>query len=303
MNFNSDITIAIPVYERYDYFEEAVDSAINQSLKCNVIVVDNCSSHNKFADYVARKSLSNVKYFRNEQNLGAIGNWNQCINIPNSKWVTILHSDDMLAANYVEAISKVISEHPNEAAILCADETGEMPSTIFNSIGEIKYSKRLAPFNFLFGNHAGFPGNIFNKAVIGNIRFRDFKGASDYAFWHELSLIKPLLRISNVLAFYRQSKEQDSATMNIDEVVITPTYVYRRDYIRFRNSFIKLLSMYELFQLYRYYQKSYGRKEEAAFNLSIQEVNDYFTLLNMGFAKIMLAPILRCMIYLIKSIL
>ena len=46
--FTGLVTIAMPVYERKDFFREALDSALNQPVKCKVIVVDNCSSHDYF---------------------------------------------------------------------------------------------------------------------------------------------------------------------------------------------------------------------------------------------------------------
>lgn len=46
MNFTDLITIAIPCYERKEFFLFALESALNQTIKCKVIVVDNCSSAN-----------------------------------------------------------------------------------------------------------------------------------------------------------------------------------------------------------------------------------------------------------------
>ena len=45
MNYTDLLTIAMPVYERKDFFVEALESAIKQTIKCKIIVIDNCSSH------------------------------------------------------------------------------------------------------------------------------------------------------------------------------------------------------------------------------------------------------------------
>ena len=44
MSFTNLLTIALPCYERKEFFLEALDSALNQTVKCNIIVVDNCCS-------------------------------------------------------------------------------------------------------------------------------------------------------------------------------------------------------------------------------------------------------------------
>ena len=57
------ITVAIPVYERFDYFINAVNSVLNQTLATEIIVVDNNSSHNKFAEFCSKQ---NITFFKNK---------------------------------------------------------------------------------------------------------------------------------------------------------------------------------------------------------------------------------------------
>ncbi|TCD01961.1 glycosyltransferase family 2 protein [Pedobacter frigidisoli] len=296
-----DITIAIPVFERYDFFEDAVNSAIYQTVACNIIIVDNCSTHTLFEDFVERQNLPNLKYYKNSTNLGAIGNWNKCIDLSATNWVTILHSDDTLSKVYIEMMLEVINDNVSEVAILCKDEAGKKPTLILDGAEKIRYRGHLTPIHFLFGNLAGFPGNIFNKDRIQNIRFRNLQGASDYAFWYELSLKRPLLQIDNILAFYRQSNDQDSASMDIEEIVIKPAYILRKEEIGFRNKYLKLLSMYELYKLNQHYVDTYGRKKNDINNFSVDDINVYFNFFNKKISKIIIQPSLRVLIFLTKK--
>ena len=70
------VTIAFPVFERYEFFEEALNSAINQTIVTPIIVVDNGSSHSKFKNY-CDKFPNKVKYYRNDFNIGMFANWNK----------------------------------------------------------------------------------------------------------------------------------------------------------------------------------------------------------------------------------
>jgi len=303
MTIPEDITIAIPVFERYEFFEDAVNSAINQSVPCNVIVVDNCSSHSLFKDFVDSMKLPNLLYFRNSENVGAIGNWNKCIELSRTKWVSILHSDDMLSKEYVARMAQVISDNDNEVAIICSDEAGPQPNLIFHESGKVDYGGYLKPISFLFGNLAGFPGNIFNKDMIRDVKFRNLQGASDYGFWYELSLIKPLLKINNILAFYRQSEDQDSASIDIEKIVINPVYKLRKEEIRFRNRYLKLLSMYELYKLNEHYIKTYKRKLASDYSYSIADVDNYFKFFEFSLLRSIVKSSVRILIYFTKKIL
>ncbi len=109
------LTIAIPVYERMDYFEEALASAFAQTVKCPIIVVDNASSHTRFRDMVASKadaSPAPLSYFRNETNVGLFGNWNRCAELAQTPFVVVLSDDDILDPHYVEEFVAALQTHP-----------------------------------------------------------------------------------------------------------------------------------------------------------------------------------------------
>ncbi|GGF20554.1 glycosyltransferase family 2 protein [Hymenobacter cavernae] len=97
--YTDKVTICIPVYERYDYFEEAISSAMNQTVSCKIIVNDNNSSHSKFKDFC---SENNIEYHKNDVNVGVFPNWNKCMQRAKTPYVVILGDDDVLYANYIE---------------------------------------------------------------------------------------------------------------------------------------------------------------------------------------------------------
>ncbi len=110
------ITIGIPVYERKEYFEEALTSALDQTVKCPIIVVDNASSHTHFQDMVASKAAgasAPLSYVRNETNIGLLGNWNRCAELAQTPFVVVLSDDDTLDSHYVEEFLAALREHPD----------------------------------------------------------------------------------------------------------------------------------------------------------------------------------------------
>lgn len=110
MIFTDLLTIAMPCYERKDFFLAALESALNQTVKCKIIVVDNCSSHNYFEKVCKEK---NVPYYRNEINIGIAGNFSRTVELSDTKYVMNLQDDDKLHPQYVESFLKAVNLHPD----------------------------------------------------------------------------------------------------------------------------------------------------------------------------------------------
>lgn len=110
MSFTDLLTIAMPCYERKEYFSEALESALNQTVKCKIIVVDNCSSHDYFKTVCEEKG---VTYYKNEKNIGLYPNINRCFELAETEYVKILDDDDILSPTYVESFLKAKELHPD----------------------------------------------------------------------------------------------------------------------------------------------------------------------------------------------
>jgi len=109
MSFTNLLTIAIPCYERKEYFLFALESALNQTVHCKIIVVDNNSSHNYFEMVCKDKEIT---YYRNEMNIGLYPNYNKCYFLAGTEYVKILDDDDILLPTYVESFINALRQHP-----------------------------------------------------------------------------------------------------------------------------------------------------------------------------------------------
>lgn len=97
-------TFAICAYKENPYLEEAVKSAVNQTVKSNVIIVT--ATPNEYISSIAE--LYNIPLLINESNdaLTACGNWNFAYKSAKTDYVTIVHQDDYYEPNYAEEILK-----------------------------------------------------------------------------------------------------------------------------------------------------------------------------------------------------
>jgi glycosyltransferase involved in cell wall biosynthesis len=140
------VTIAIPTYNRADgYLKEAIQSALDQTyLNLEIIVSDNCSADDT-ESIVNSFSDRRLQYFRHKKNIGAKKNFNYCLKKASGAYFLLLHDDDLIDHDFVEACIKktdsttdigiirtgtrvidaegnVTKEHPNRAAGLSTVE-------------------------------------------------------------------------------------------------------------------------------------------------------------------------------------
>src|SRR6202012_1522948 len=86
------------------------DSAIHQSYgNIEIIIVDDGSTDDTYSivkDYRAKDSR--IKVFRNEKNLGLVGNWNRCMELTTGEWIKFLFQDDYLAPDCIATMVQAI---------------------------------------------------------------------------------------------------------------------------------------------------------------------------------------------------
>ncbi|WP_017653815.1 glycosyltransferase family 2 protein [Fortiea contorta] len=109
-------SVVITTYNRLEWLRRAVDSALNQTLNCEVVIVDDCSSDGTEA-YV--KSLGeDVVYHRHLVNKGHAAAVNTGVETASGDWIKFLDDDDYLAPNCLEEMVRAIALHPS--AVICS---------------------------------------------------------------------------------------------------------------------------------------------------------------------------------------
>ena len=261
--FTDLITIAIPVFERVEYFEQALRSATEQTLRCPVVVVDNASSHNLFESIAEGVDLSDISYIRNVSNIGMEGNWNACIKSTNTKWITILHDDDILYPKYIETVSKIIEENVDVACVAVRCGGGSEPPTEFNEKRKEFSCEEVSWKNFLTENLSPFPGVAFQREIgleLGGFN-ADWHPCADLEFWCRFSENANTVRIDNELAFYRISNMQGS--FDLAGEIADKTYLFRRELLKKHdklNAFTNFLIHDNTYGTYEFYASVYNKK-------------------------------------------
>ena len=128
-----NITIAITVYNRRQYVKQAIASALDQTAPVRVMVVEDCGPDPTLQGFVKAEFGSRIEYLRNPRRRGLFGNWNACMELCRTEWLSILHDDDFLAPDFVEAMLKIEAEAPGLdlyfGQTVVVNERGEPVST------------------------------------------------------------------------------------------------------------------------------------------------------------------------------
>lgn len=123
-------SIVITTYNRLNLLQRAIDTALAQTIPCEVIVVDDCSSDETQSYVKARcEALENqddkrLIYHRNQTNLGHSKSVNAGVELATGDWIKPLDDDDYLAINCLSVLQNAIALHPQ--AVICSSQAAQV---------------------------------------------------------------------------------------------------------------------------------------------------------------------------------
>ncbi len=118
------VSILIPVFNRYDYVADCIQSALDQTYQdIEVVVVDNASTDDTW-DIIKKYSEKDarVRAFRNSTNIGPVKNWMRCIDEATGEYGKILWSDDLIAPNFLEQTLLILDAHDDVGFVFTGTE-------------------------------------------------------------------------------------------------------------------------------------------------------------------------------------
>lgn len=167
------VSIIIPTYNRADYLRQTIESALAQDYEdLEVIVADNASTDETNNIVNAYRSDRRFHYFRNDENIGMVKNWQKAVfEYSNGDYFLILSDDDYLldnnyltkAINLLKTDSEIVIVYANgyiynedlkeTVSLTLPFDTVEDGKKVFLSRGSVK------PQDFTLCNI------LFNKAL------------------------------------------------------------------------------------------------------------------------------------------
>ncbi len=106
-------TICIPTYNQAEYIGETIESVLGQTYpRFRLIIVDNASTDNT-EEIVQSFPDQRLEYIRNASNLGMTRNFNRCLELTQTKYMTLLSSDDKYHPTFLERCVQLVEMYPD----------------------------------------------------------------------------------------------------------------------------------------------------------------------------------------------
>lgn len=171
---NPVISVIMPVYGNPKLFRYSYLSVINQrtDYQYEVVIVDNTPLDNNKSEILKlleTEQPDNVFYYRNEENIGMIGNWNRGITLCRASIFTFCHDDDMLFPDCLPTLLQIKDRYPGKFIIPSCKMIDERVGYPLDDDRLTKESAKCTDFgkiDIFMGNPTNGVGCLFYKEHI-----------------------------------------------------------------------------------------------------------------------------------------
>ena len=199
------ISIIVPVFNQAKYFNDCIDSILDQKVQGEIIIVNDGSNDGSVE--IAQKyekDRPDVIKVVNQVNKGLASARNTGIMNAKYDWCLFLDSDDMLADGGLEKIIKTINDHPE------VDIVSGSFKTFGTSNQEIILMPNPVLNDFRTGNRIGSSSAVRTSALkaVGGYSSRMVEGYEDLHLWvNLLTRGSKIVTIPEVVWLYRTKPE------------------------------------------------------------------------------------------------
>ncbi len=214
-------SVMIPTYNCASYLGQTLQSVLAQDPGPELMqieVIDDCSTQDDPQAVVQEIGQGRVHFFRQPGNVGAIANFNTCIQRSKGKLVHILHGDDLVQAGFYKQLGQPLQENENIGAAFCRQryvdsDTEELgysrleqthPGMLTNPMMHLAITNRIQP-----------PGIVIKRKVyetLGGYNPILFH-AADWEMWVRIATQYDIWFEPQALALYRIHTGSDTSRL------------------------------------------------------------------------------------------
>ncbi|MCW1249404.1 glycosyltransferase [Acaricomes phytoseiuli] len=230
------IDVMLPYYGDVEMMKAAVDSVLTQEDRdLKLTIVDDGYPDDSLPEYFRQlvESDSRVRYYRNEENLGANGNYKKCLGLVEHDIVVVMGADDLMLPNYTKVIRNAMA-NPDikivQPGVAVIDENG----TTYRPLGD-KVKDRLRRMlagssseaivageplakSLITGDWLYFPSVAWRAEAILKHDFREqYNVVQDLALAMDIIMDGGKMAVVEEECFqYRRHRESDSSVKALD---------------------------------------------------------------------------------------
>jgi glycosyltransferase involved in cell wall biosynthesis len=221
------ISIILPVYNRLEYLDEAIQSVLNQThQEWELIIADDASGREAQLFLEKYVDTPNIRICKNTKNIGLFANLNQSIYNCTSDYILLLCSDDILIPDCLKICIENLVKYPEADLILSAFRSIDGDGIEHTSGSIFYYDKILsAPIQTLLPKtsvplmlqHGSINGNLtgmfFRRSLFDQVGGFDehSRQVADWEWVYRVARESPIVMSKTPIAMIRSHPEQLSA--------------------------------------------------------------------------------------------
>ena len=227
------LSVCMPVYNSSKYISKSIESVLAQTYKDFYLNIFDNRSTDDTEEIVKSFKDPRIKYFKNETNLGLVGNHKRCLDSCETEYVNIWHDDDIMMPDNLEKKISVLDNNSNVGIVFSnvdfIDENDNLHSYEWNKECKNDFiikGKDLFK-KFVLKMHIGaffFIGSaLCRKDVIrqaGGFNLQDPPLTCDSSLWLRSLLISDAACIGKPLVKYRSYDSNSGGDFRTVEFLI-----------------------------------------------------------------------------------
>ena len=177
------VSVIMPAYRCAGMIAASIDSALNQQVPVEILVVNDCSPDNLDEVMARYQNVAEVRYIKNEHNMGAAQSRNRGVQLARGEYVAFLDSDDQWLPG---KLLKQLAAMKKSGAVLCA--TGrELLSPEGESLGRtIPVPEKITYRELLKHNCINCSSVLMKTEVAREFPMHHEDSHEDYIMWLEI---------------------------------------------------------------------------------------------------------------------
>jgi len=226
------VDVLFPYYGDVAMMKQAVESVLGQtSSDWTLTVIDDGYPDDSIPGYfgVLAAQDARITYMRNEQNLGANGNYRKALTFVRHELAVVMGADDVMLSNYIETVVaahkqfpsaqiiqpgvEVIDEHNQPSMGLIDRMKRVYAPRVHGSAGRRLLSGEPLAISLMRGNWLYFPSICWKSDTVVAMNFREgLNVVQDLALALDLIKAGGSLVVDSTVCFqYRRHRESDSS--------------------------------------------------------------------------------------------
>jgi glycosyltransferase involved in cell wall biosynthesis len=203
------VSICIPTYNRKDYLKETLASVFSQSYKdYEVVIADDGSTDG--TDRMVKEAGYDLRYYWHE-NRGEAATCNRLIDLAQGRYISFIHSDDLLVADAIERMVRLMEAHDGDVVVygnyFRIDERGSVCGRSKRKLHSGHITTRLFEDIIVHPNGSMFPKSVLVEA--GGFD-TSLKASYDYKLELKISLKYPFASLEEPTFMRRRHSSNTS---------------------------------------------------------------------------------------------